>query len=79
VLCGGANGERDLFGGPGEADGDRVSGFCPRVAAVERELEWLRARLTRAKSHFEVGDQRVCRGDPPMLLMDATRFAVWRT
>ena len=39
---------RDVFGRPGETHRDRVSGFCPRVAAVERELEWLRARPTRA-------------------------------
>ncbi len=66
---------RDLFGRAGKADGHCVSGFCPGVAAVERELERLRARPTRTKSRFEVGDQRVSRGDPPMLLTVATRFA----
>ena len=71
--------ERDVFGRTGKAHRDRVSGFCPGVAAVERELERLRARPTGAKSRFEVRDERVSRGDPPMLLTDATRFAAWRT
>ena len=65
---------RDVLGRSGEADRDGTPAFGARVAGVERELERLRARLTGAESAFEIGDERLRGGDPPMLPTDATTF-----
>ncbi|MGZ6969421.1 MAG: hypothetical protein ACXVKN_16980, partial [Acidimicrobiia bacterium] len=58
---------RDLFGRSREADRRRPASFGAGIAGVERELEWLRARLTRPELAFEIGDDRLRSGDPPML------------
>jgi hypothetical protein len=65
---------RDLLGRAREADRDRTSTRGARIAAVQRELERFRARVSGAESAFEIGDQRLRSGDPPMLPTDATTF-----
>jgi hypothetical protein len=75
----GADGVRHVLGAAREADGDGGTALDPRVAAVERELERLRARLPASQPGFEVGDERGSGGDPPMLVTDAARFARWRS
>ncbi|MGZ6969144.1 MAG: hypothetical protein ACXVKN_15560, partial [Acidimicrobiia bacterium] len=52
----------------------RPASFGAGIAGVERELEWLRARLTRPELAFEIGDDRLRSGDPPMLPTVAATF-----
>jgi hypothetical protein len=65
---------RDLFGRAGEADRDGASPLGARVAGVQRELERLGARLSGSEPAFEIGDERLCSGDPPMLPTATTTF-----
>jgi hypothetical protein len=79
VAGGRAHRKCNFLGRSWEAHRDGPSVFDPGIAAVERKLERLRARPAGAQSSFEIGNERVSRGDPPMLLTDATRFALWPT
>ncbi len=53
---------------------DRAASFDAGIASVQRELQGFRARLPGAESTFEIGDDRLSGGDPPMLPTVATRF-----
>jgi hypothetical protein len=64
----------DVVGRAREADRDGTPALGARVAGVERELQRLGARPPGAESAFEVGDQRLRGGDPPMLPTDAATF-----